>query len=323
MKHINVLLAIVLSMAIIGTNNSAFAGDGKISGYTYFDYTHDLTSHALNDEGFQVRRLYFTYQQELSEGLKFKLQTDIDYSKSPKNLYVKNAKVDWTMDFGELTLGLQGMNVFNIQEKTWGYRFIEKSAMDRYKFSSSADFGVGFSKTAGKNLHLSALLTNGTGYKSSENDDKKKLSLQGFFGEKNLSKKDGFNAGGVVSFEPYNVDSATTEAKSLIGFFGGFSSNGLRTGVEYDLFSDGGTNVSKSIISFYANYEYSADISFFGKFDIYDPNTDLDEDGENYLVAGVSYSPQKGLTIAPNICLESPEEGDSQTVLKLNFLFKY
>ena len=32
---------------------------------------------------------------------------------SPKEIYLKNAKVDWKSPIGKLTLGLQGMNVFN------------------------------------------------------------------------------------------------------------------------------------------------------------------------------------------------------------------
>ena len=37
------------------------------------------------------------------------------------------------------------MNVFNVAEKNWGFRFLEKSPMDYHKFSSSADLGIGYS----------------------------------------------------------------------------------------------------------------------------------------------------------------------------------
>ena len=77
--------------------------------------------------------------------ISYKFQTDIDYKTSPINLYIKNAKVDWNYGKGKLTLGLQGMNMFNVTEKTWGFRFLEKSPMDKYEFSSSADMGIGYS----------------------------------------------------------------------------------------------------------------------------------------------------------------------------------
>ena len=102
--------------------------------------------------------------------MSFKFQSDIDYKNSPTNLYLKKAQLDWKSPIGKITLGMQGMNVFNIQEKTWGHRYIAKSAMDEYGFSSSADFGLGYQYKIGK-LSLSTLLTNGEGYKSYENDD--------------------------------------------------------------------------------------------------------------------------------------------------------
>ena len=110
-------------------------GQGSFSGATYFDYSYDLTEDAINDAGFALKRVYFTYEQSLSEEISYKFQTDIDYNNSPMNVYIKNAKIDWKLpgaSFGKLTLGLQGMNIFNVTEKTWGFRFLQKSPMDKY-----------------------------------------------------------------------------------------------------------------------------------------------------------------------------------------------
>ena len=54
-------------------------GQGQFSGVTYFDYTYDLTEDAVNDAGFGLKRVYFTYQQELSDNISYKFQTEIDY----------------------------------------------------------------------------------------------------------------------------------------------------------------------------------------------------------------------------------------------------
>ena len=149
-------------------------GQGQFSGVTYFDYTYDLTQNAVNNAGFSLKRVYFTYEQALSEDISYKFQTDIDYNNSPFNIYLKNAKIDWKLpgaSFGKLTLGMQGMNIFNVTEKTWGFRFLQKSAMDKYGFSSSADIGIGYSvNLAGNNLNYSFMYTNGSGYKNPEND---------------------------------------------------------------------------------------------------------------------------------------------------------
>ena len=84
------------------------------------------------------------------------------------------------------------MNVFNVAEKTWGFRFLEKSPMDFHGFSSSADLGIGYSGKISK-VNYSFLVTNGTGYKKSENDEYKKISTQFVYGEKKLVKQDGYN----------------------------------------------------------------------------------------------------------------------------------
>ena len=130
----------------------AIYGQESFSGVTYFDYTYDFENADTNDAGFGLKRVYFTYEKALSKDISYTFQTDVDYKSSPLNVYLKNAKVDWKCGIGKLTLGLQGMNIFNVTEKTWGFRFLEKSAMDKYGFSSSADMGIGYS---GKfnNLH--------------------------------------------------------------------------------------------------------------------------------------------------------------------------
>ena len=160
----------------------AVYGQGQFSGVTYFNYTYDLTEDAANDAGFGLKRVYFTYKQDLSENISYKFQTDVgqldvaninsdgelDGSKKTQFVaYLKKAQLDWkfsTNSSSKLTFGMQGMNIFNVTEKTWGFRFLQKSAMDKYKFSSSADIGIGFhgvlSGYNNLNLNYSILITN-------------------------------------------------------------------------------------------------------------------------------------------------------------------
>ena len=86
---------------------------------------------------------------------------------------VDAVNADWYVNpFDGLSFGgslnlqsLIGMNMFNVQEKTWGNRFIEKTALDFAGWSSSADLGFGISKDLFNNISLSFLMTNGEGYK--------------------------------------------------------------------------------------------------------------------------------------------------------------
>ena len=316
---------------------------GTFSGVTYFDYTYDLSEDAINDDGFGLKRVYFTYQETLSENISYKFQTDIDYKSSPINVYLKNAKLDWKSPVGKLTFGMQGMNIFNVTEKTWGFRFLQKSPMDKYKFSSSADIGVAYSGKM-NNLNYSIMYTNGSGYKVTEYDEYKKTSIQLVYGEKKLVKNDGFNIGASFSIEPKDMHTVSGDGeidlslepskrnRTLMAFFGGYAGHGLRIGGEFDIYafdtpayddSEDFIMVTQQIMAAYASYRLSDKIEGLIYVDMYDPNTSTGNDGNTDMIIGFNYKPEKGLTMTPNIRISTPEEGDSTTMFMLNFEFKF
>ena len=318
--------------------SSLLIGEGKISGTGFFNYTSDLTDGVSGSDksSFGFDRVYFTYKNSVSDNISFKFQTDVgrfDFvdedddgnaivgGKSHLFAYIKKAQLDWKTPISKITLGMQGMNVFNVTEKTWGFRFIEKSPMDKHKFSSSADMGIGVS---GKfsNVSYSLLSTNGTGYKKEESDAIKKTSIQLVYGEKKLVKKDGFNIGTSLTFEPYHDGEDYT--KSVVAFFGGYAGSGFRVGAEFDTKTDSKTELSEQIIAFYGSYKFTDVFEGLVYIDMYDEDTATDEDGETYIIAGLNYYPTKGLTITPNVRLKSFEDrSDGETVFKMNFQFKF
>lgn len=173
----------ILLLFSLACSLPASAAEGKLSGLVFYDLTYSENSDPSN--AFEYRRAYFTYKQDVSDAIKFKFQLDAGRADGETGdgdavevsdwltMYIKNAKVDWNTGFGTITIGMQGMNIYPIQEKNWGYRFIEKSPMDRHKYSSSADLGIGYGNSAG-GLDYTILLTNGPGYKHPEDDGYKK-----------------------------------------------------------------------------------------------------------------------------------------------------
>jgi hypothetical protein len=300
-KSISLTMLVVIRLLI--------ASDGIISGVTYFDYSAGPDQ----SNGFEIRRSYFTYETEVSKGIKFKFQLDVGRQKNDDYnqqlyAYLKNAKVTWDGPVGRLTFGLQGMNVFDVQEKTWGYRFIEKSPMDLYRYASSADLGVGYAVTVG-GWHGSLLVTNGGGYKRVESDPYKKVSGQIFYGKKKLSEAVGFNAGGVFTYEP-----TATDPRVIFGVFGGFAGDGLRWGAEWEQMQNGVQTPSR-IIAVYGNYRLLEKLDLFGRWD--------QADEEWYTIAGINYRPGNGLEIAPNIRYTAQNGGNPELQYKVNFLFKF
>ncbi len=307
----------VLSLAVL-TNLKA--GDMKINGDTHFNYSFE----DADNNAFQVSRAYFTFTNMVSDNLSYKFQTDIgtggatDYS-----VYLKNANLAWSSDFGKFVFGLQGMNMFGIQEGNWGYRFIEKSAMDINKYSSSADLGISWEQSFGV-LTSSVQVSNGTGYKKVEDDKYKKLSMRLLYGEAKLKK--GVNAGAVISLESddyVDVNAETQKGSThVFGVFGGFAAGPFTFGGEFALLNSYMlTDKSGNLISIYGNYKVSNNLSGFGRFDLGDPDSDTDADGLNYLILGMNYQIDKAFNIAPTLKMKLPEIGDAVSVYQVNFRF--
>ena len=205
-----------------------------------------------------------------------------------------------------------GTNSYGVQEKNWGYRFIEKSVVDKYGMTNTADFGIGYSKTFG-NVKTSMQLLNGEGYKYGDSDGKQSLYLSVLYGESRLDKNDGMNLGLVINNNP---QSDGTDS-NLVGLFGGWASNGLRLGLEYNQFEVEATDITEEATSIYANYDLNEDWDVFVRHDLNDLNVDDDVDAADLTIVGGVWNVTKGLMVAPNVYL------DDTNTYRLTCMFKY
>ena len=65
-------------------------------------------------------------------------------------------------------------------------------------------------------------------------------------------------------------------------------------------------------------------MEILGRVDLYDPDVNNGNDNENYIIAGVTYSPGKGLIIVPNIRYTPyKDNADEKTLYELNFEFRF
>ena len=303
--------------------------EGKIGGVTYFDFSSKDKTSAFNFE-----RQYFGYGGEVSDKVSYKIlfdvgrtnvgsaviEKDISYKSEDTRLvaFLKKAQVNYKSSFGKFNFGLIGMNTFGVQESNWGYRFIEKSAIDKYGFSATADIGVGFSRSLIDNLNLSVLFVNGEGFKKPQGDEYHKIAFNATYGEGNLNKNDGHNAGLV-----YTTEGTDTDPTTMTSIFGGFAGMRLRLGGEYDILTKG--SVESNIISVSANYTVRDNINIFARYDMVDDNDDTDKIGNNYLVTGIVLGCDGGISVAPNLRMVNYEntDKDSEMEYKVNFQFKF
>ena len=301
-------------LLVVSITGFMFA-EGKIGGVTYFDYY----SNTEKASGFNFQRQYFGYGGDVSDQVSFKILFDVGRSDSDTRLttYLKKAQVNYKSSFGKFNFGLIGMNTYAVQESNWGYRFIEKSAIDKNGFSSTADIGVGFSRSLIDNLNLSLLIVNGEGFKTPQSDKFQKIVFNVTYGESNLNKNDGYNAGLV-----YTTESTDTDPTTMTSLFGGFTGMGLRLGGEYDMLTK--ESVESNIISVSANYAVRDKIDIFARYDMVDDNDDANKNGKNYLVTGIVLICDGGISVAPNMSMTTFEnETEALTEYKVNFQFKF
>jgi len=295
-----------------------FAGT-QTSGTVFYDYTRNLDD---GTNSFNIKRGYLTFVNDASETVSYKLTYDIGSNDagSAYTAFLKVAMVKWETRLGFVSIGMQGMNMYKTMENTWGHRFIAKGGMGAHGFSPSADIGMGLTRELGP-ITTSAMVTNGGGYKRAETDAHKKISLHVVYGQPQLNKEDGFNFGGSFSMEPYDVDDSTTENINVAGVFGGYAGLGFRGGLEFDTKKDGKT--MGQIISLYGTYALSDRISFLARIDQVDENTSVNEDGIQAVILGIHYGLHEGMIVAPTLRMTTPENGESDNSIIVNFEFKF
>ncbi|MCH7497911.1 MAG: hypothetical protein IH971_08675, partial [Candidatus Marinimicrobia bacterium] len=316
------------------TGASVLAAEG-FSGKVFFHYTYDTVkgaSHGRNE--FALSRVYLTYQKAIADDIKVRLTTDVDRTGSAWTVFQKIAAVQWDSPWGEIIIGLQGMNLWNVSEANWGYRFVEKTPMDRHRFASSADMGIGFKRTFGQRLHLHATLTNGPGFRKVENDRFKRLATQVVYGATNLGTAAGYNWGVTLSLEPEEVLQATgtvTEIKPLWTLFGGLSRGRLRVGAEFDRYTDTWIDSPRTqqILAAYANLQLRPTLALFGRVDFYHADTSAGNstNEELFVILGVNYAVAGKLHIAPNVRLKNADFAAPDQIglsaINLSVEFKY
>ena len=212
----------------------------------YLDYRYFLSSSgpatlkpadptlAYLSNQFIFRRAYFTYENKISDNLKFRFRLDADntanvtgvaltgtpvsgtsLSKDDKlRPFVKHLFFEWSnflIENQTLRVGMEETLTFNLTEARWGYRSVAKTLLDGYKDvtgvdinASSADIGASLQGSATKYLRYGVQVVNGPGYSHVETDKYKKFS-----GQLQLIPVSGFS---IVGY----IDSARQMPKSSI-----------------------------------------------------------------------------------------------------------
>jgi len=323
-----------LLLLVLSCDSVSYGDDGKMSGYFLGDYYYVAKSHneALeNRNGFQFRRIYFTYDRGLSEAfsIRFRLEMNIpsfppdSQGNNPKlEPFVKHGYLKWTRKEWRTNayFGLSGSPTWNVIEEVWGYRSVAKTLLDLQKLGNSTDFGVAVQGNldAAKKLSYHAMVGNGTGTSGEIDKDKTVyLSLtarpvKGVIAEayadfdKREESKDRYT---VQGFLAYQVDTFRVGAQ--------VPNQTRKQGA-------GKENLNLLEVSaFGAAQLIEKKVWALAQFDrMFDPNPDGESIAytpyaatakSNTVILGIDWTPLKEVLIIPNLFLvfyDAPDKGD-------------
>jgi hypothetical protein len=325
MKKLFLLIALLFISCIHVIN-----AQGKLSGYMFGDYYYNLYSpgSTASFQAFQIRRAYFTYDNDISEKFTSRFRLEADQSANASNgaigVAVKDAYLRWKNIFSgsDLLFGIQPTPVFDVSESVWGYRSLEKTIMDLRGIVSSRDIGISLKGAILENGMISywMMLANGNSNKP-ENDKYKR-----YYASIQLKPIPGLQATAHVDYkdqsditDSYLGGKKVNNGQWTTSLFIGYTQTGLYcVGAEgflqslsngYNNGTSIGTKTAKGI-SLFASYYILPELSAVGRYDFYDPNADSNAKGDavHLLVLGLSWKVDKNVSLQPNLWYESYEQ---------------
>ncbi len=358
MKYIRIpVVALVILQTNIGSlcaqsdsvkSESAVSQDnGKISGQVFFDYFYTLQARdtAKKDfNAFQFRRIFFTYDYTIAKDFETRLRLEADQIALTKNdkisFALKEANLKWKnfFDQSDLVVGLSPTPTWDISEREWNYRSLEKTIMDLQGIASRTDLGIDLKGKIGKETNAEYWIKAGNNSGNSPEKDK----LKRIYGLIHFmpTPKTHFTAYGDLAaadqvVDQFDLQSKNNNAYVFAGFFDYREGNRYVVGIEafYKTIQHGlpqatdttGPLLNKhtSGISIFGWTSLTDEVRLVGRYDIYDPNTSVDNDGNSLFIGAIDFLPVPDVHIMPNVYVQSYQGKNISNDVFVRLTFHY
>jgi len=310
-----------------------FAGSPQFSGLAFGDYYYLASSHdssLAKRNGFWIRRIYLTYtgqiDQSFSYRLRFEMNNKGDFSSTKLYPFVKDAYLKWTKGNSNIYMGISPSPTFAMVEKIWGYRAVEKSALNFQKMGKSRMFGLAYLWRY-DSIRLHAGLSNGKGNASDDNTGKKMMLSIGYFPKTGIL----FEVYG--DFDDRDNGAYWSTWQTFIGYqntkFRGtilIAAQKRHSGGDED-------DVNINVVSFFGALKLGKSSKLFGRVDMLkDPNPNASKidyipvraDADyNLIIAGYDWAPSRNVHLVPNIELIRYNDSATSNELMYHLTFYY
>ena len=286
--------------------------------YTYNVANHDAGKKSLN--GFEVERIYVTGKYYASDDVMFRVTTDVRrYDQGAEQPFLIVLKYGYVEVKGyvpcaTIIMGQHGAPIVGFLEKQWGFRSVYKVLADKDLGISSTYLGVGLKGTAAdKKVNYAVTIANGNKWRKRESDKYKAL-----LGRVTVTPTAELAVSGLVKL---NTD-ASPSSDHMDTWFGGsvaYKAKKFALGGDVILKTDkkgpDADDVKGQGISVYGRVEVKPQVTVFGRLDIVDKNTDLDDDAYNRIIAGCAHNLTKKVKAIVDLNAVTYEKSDKDTDL--------
>jgi hypothetical protein len=302
-----------------------------ISGVVFGDYYYAVSHHDEEIEGmngFWIRRGYLTLDRSFSDQLSAQFRLEVaqpgDF-RTNANLepFVKDAWLRWKHSPAlEVIAGLSPSPAIVTVERVWGYRSVEKTALDLQRMIATRDLGVAVQGAAGR-IRYHAQVGNGASTGSETNAGKK------FAASVSLLP----TASTLFDVYADHDDRPGDTGRTTLQLLGALTNERMRVGVQLGRqFRDNADDLD--VASLFAVYNLGAKYALLARVDRnFDPNPEgdrilylpFDPTRESFFfLTGVDWKLHKNVSVIPNVEYIAYDDGGDDDLfgrVTLNFTF--
>lgn len=305
------------------TSVSAQTPDIDWSGLAFLDYQYFIADDDPEVEGtnsFEYRRIYLTATTDLSPDFRARVRLEAQGRATTQQgrpvPSVKDAWVRWEYAASghSATLGVQPPPLFQVSERAWGYRSLERTLIDRTRLRNSRDTGFRLDGPVAGDLRYAAMIGNGSGARPEPSGDRgKDYYVQLTYTPGVLRASLG------ADYRERNPDEIDGETSATVSGFVGAVTEGGRLGVEaFYVHNEFGDVVLPDQdgfgVSVFAVGNLTEQSSVIARYDYADDDVGTTGVDEHYVLAAFAYRPIPRVSLMPNVIVLMPDGADA-TVL--------
>jgi hypothetical protein len=318
-----------LAAAALGVLSTSLAAQAApppqltVNGVVYAQYMYqDFPVAGVRVNNFDIKRAYINAIGRLGSGVFTRVTVDLynppgATTDSSRTIRLKYAYFgytpvgsDWTFKLGEIHTPW-----IDWEEALWDYRVQGQMALERGGYLTSSDFGAGVDyKLGADRINGQVAIVNGEGYSKGTGDFRKDVQLR--VSARVMDTNDSSRVGGVrvSGYGQYGKPTSGGTRSRFLGMLS-YRTKQITLAGEYAITKDSVTapaapEVSGAVASVFGVYKLSnSRFAVLGRLDVTDPNTDVGNNKQTRIIAGVSYQVSPDLRLLVDLDRVSFEAG--------------